>query len=118
MFARIQQGIVVEVIPYETIADRYTPQFVAECVPCGTSVTVGMTWDGETFAAPDLDAALAEAGRAERDRRLAASDWTQLADATLDDATRSAWAEYRQALRNVPQQEGFPWNINWPTSNT
>jgi hypothetical protein len=49
--------------------------------------------------------------RAERDRLLAASDWTQVADAPVDQA---AWAEYRQALRDVPQQEGFPENVVWP----
>jgi len=49
--------------------------------------------------------------RSERDQKLEASDWTQVADAPVNQA---AWAEYRQALRNVPQQEGFPWNIIWP----
>ena len=24
------------------------------------------------------------------------------------------WAEYRQALRDVPEQEGFPFNVTWP----
>jgi hypothetical protein len=50
--------------------------------------------------------------RAERDRLLAASDWTQVADAPVDQA---AWAEYRQALRDVSEQEGFPENVVWPT---
>jgi len=49
--------------------------------------------------------------RAERDRLLAASDWTQVADAPVDQA---AWAAYRQALRDIPQQEGFPHNVAWP----
>lgn len=49
--------------------------------------------------------------RQRRDRLLAASDWTQVADAPVDAA---AWATYRQALRDVPQQEGFPDNIEWP----
>jgi len=49
--------------------------------------------------------------RAERDRLLTASDWTQVADAPAD---ATAWATYRQALRDVPQQEGFPENIKWP----
>jgi len=54
----------------------------------------------------------AETIRAERDALLAASDWTQLPD--VPEATRSAWAVYRQALRDVPQQDGFPENIDWP----
>jgi hypothetical protein len=52
-----------------------------------------------------------EACRRERDRLLVASDWTQVADAPVGQA---AWAEYRQALRDVPEQEGFPLNVLWP----
>jgi hypothetical protein len=47
-----------------------------------------------------------------RDALLAQSDWTQLTD--VPEATREAWAEYRQALRDVPQQPGFPNIITWP----
>ena len=54
----------------------------------------------------------AEEVRKERDDLLASSDWTQVADAPVDQA---AWAAYRQALRNVPQQAGFPTDITWPT---
>lgn len=48
--------------------------------------------------------------RRERDRRLAASDWTQLADAPLTDKQRSAWAAYRRKLRDLPEAAGagFP----------
>ena len=46
-----------------------------------------------------------------RDALLTASDWTQVADAPVDQA---AWAIYRQALRDVPSQAGFPDNVTWP----
>ena len=39
--------------------------------------------------------------REERDRKIAATDWTQLPD--VPEATRTAWQTYRQALRDVPQ---------------
>ena len=54
--------------------------------------------------------------RQERDTLLANSDWTQLPDAqaALSDAKKLAWAVYRQALRDVPQQSGFPANVVWP----
>lgn len=73
----------------------------------------------ETAVSAEVDEAaryeaLAEAVRAERDGRLAASDWTQLADAPLDDAARSAWGVYRQALRDVPRRGGFPEVVEWP----
>lgn len=55
--------------------------------------------------------ARARNARAIRDAKLAASDWTQLADTPADSA---AWAVYRQALRDITEQEGFPCDITWP----
>ena len=54
---------------------------------------------------------LAAQVRGERDRLLANSDWTQVPDAPVDS---TAWADYRQALRDVPQQAGFPNDVTWP----
>lgn len=50
--------------------------------------------------------------RDERNTKLTESDWTQVADAPVD---KTAWATYRQALRDISAQEGFPWTITWPT---
>lgn len=49
--------------------------------------------------------------RGERDQLLNGCDWTQVADAPVD---KAAWATYRQALRDVPSQAGFPHNVTWP----
>jgi hypothetical protein len=49
--------------------------------------------------------------RAERNALLSATDWTQLADAPVD---KDAWALYRQALRDIPLQETFPTDVQWP----
>ena len=49
--------------------------------------------------------------REDRNKRLTDCDWTQLADSTAD---KAAWATYRQALRDVPTQAGFPWKVEWP----
>lgn len=49
--------------------------------------------------------------REDRDKKLIESDWTQILDAPVDQA---AWAKYRQALRDIPQQDGFPLNVIWP----
>jgi hypothetical protein len=59
------------------------------------------------------DAAAWGALRIERNRRLAASDWTQVADAPVDAA---AWATYRQALRDMPDTTSDPHNPAWPTA--
>lgn len=58
--------------------------------------------------------AQANAVRGQRNSLLAACDWTQLADSPLDPEAKSAWAFYRENLRMVPQQPGFPWNVVWP----
>lgn len=50
--------------------------------------------------------------RRDRDDRLKECDWTQTADSPVNKET---WATYRQSLRDVPSQEGFPWTITWPT---
>jgi len=48
--------------------------------------------------------------RALRDSLLAATDWTANSDVTMSDEMRT----YRQALRDVPSQAGFPDNVTWP----
>ena len=53
----------------------------------------------------------AYAARKERDRLLLACDWAVLPDAQTE---RTAWENYRQALRDVPEQAGFPYTIEWP----
>jgi hypothetical protein len=59
------------------------------------------------------DAEQAKSVRQQRGEKLKDSDWTQVADAPVDQA---AWAAYRQALRDVTDQEGFPWTIDWPVN--
>lgn len=56
----------------------------------------------------------AEGARAKRDKLLSDTDWTQTLDAPINEETKTAYRVYRQALRDVPQQEGFPETISWP----
>lgn len=67
--------------------------------------------DMDADAIASLDASQADSVRAERNRKLTASDWTQVEDAPVD---KAAWAAYRQGLRDVPSQAGFPWDVTWP----
>ena len=91
--------------------------------PPGAAVPWLQAW--QLTARPEAEAAQlvaertasqAVAARAERDRLLAACDWTQLPDAQANHtaAQRTAWLAYRQALRDVPGQAGFPASIDWP----
>jgi len=62
----------------------------------------------DTFE-PDLAAEF----RQQRNELLAASDWTQVADAPVD---QQAWATYRQELRDVTSQETFSFEVTWPVA--
>ena len=55
--------------------------------------------------------AKADIVRGFRGQLLASTDWTQVGDAPVDAAI---WAAYRQALRDIPQQSGFPSDVVWP----
>ena len=65
---------------------------------------------------PPTDEQLATEARTKRNQLLADSDWTQLPDARnamgVDKAAE--WDTYRQALRDITEQEGFPREIEWP----
>lgn len=84
----------------------------------GPALLIDGVWT-QNYIVTDLDggeaAAKADAQwmivRAERDAKLAASDWTQVADAPVDNLV---WAAYRQALRDLPQTQTNPFSIIWP----
>lgn len=56
---------------------------------------------------PDMKALITRQGL------LASSDWTQMPDVEL--STKTQWAAYRQELRDITSQPGYPFNIVWPT---
>jgi hypothetical protein len=92
---------------------------VAEGTPALIDGVWTQTWvQSDKYTADELVAysAKKEVDKQQEERNvrtslLAKSDWTQLADSPVD---KAAWAIYRQALRNVPTQSGFPWTIVWP----
>jgi len=66
----------------------------------------------------EKDKYIAEASTMHRIRRnelLAESDWTQLLDAQLTESEKQSWAVYRQQLRDLTDQVGFPLSISWPS---
>ena len=64
----------------------------------------------ETAYKAQKDAEQAKSVRATRDSKLAETDWRFRSDMTPS----QEWKDYCQALRDVPNQEGFPWTITWP----
>lgn len=88
-------------------------QYLQRQDPVGSNNNWVLGWsilekNAEELAAEE--AALAAAIRSERDSKLAPSDWMGLSDNTMT----PEWAAYRQALRDVPAQEGFPHTVVWP----
>jgi len=98
------------------------PAGCVETAPPSTTDAQLARWDGTAWAVEDIPEPEPEpepepvdpaiTARQERDYLLTSSDWTQVADAPVDQA---AWASYRSLLRVVPQQSGFPTDITWPT---
>ena len=110
-----------------TVADKDPLDSTNWLIPAGCVQTAPPTmtdsqlakWDGADWVVEDIPAVEPEpepiapevSVRAERDGLLMNSDWTQVNDAPVD---KAAWATYRQLLRDVPSQEGFPNTITWP----
>ncbi len=65
----------------------------------------------ETAWAASNDDRLAAKLREERDRLLSETDWMALSDVTMSTEMQS----YRQALRDITGQAGFPYSVTWPT---
>jgi len=66
-----------------------------------------------------LNSALAIADVTQKRRKLlVASDWTDTLSAKtrLGDALYNQWQTYRQALRDITDQPGYPLNVEWPTA--
>jgi uncharacterized coiled-coil DUF342 family protein len=78
--------------------------------------------DGKTITAAQQeaeykarkDAEQAKSVRAQRSEIIKQSDWVVIKALELNEEIPAAWAAYRQELRDLPQQEGFPWTIVWP----
>lgn len=79
--------------------------------PVFTDNESGTAAEQEAAYKAQRDAERGEAIRRNRNQMLTESDWTQLADSPVD---KTAWATYRQELRDVPTQTGFPWTVTWP----
>jgi len=100
----------------EEIVATYAPLAVWEAADTAfASVQVGATGEVALAATAPVDD-LAGQVRAERDLRLMQTDWIYLPDVTPPEDI-AAWEAYRQALRDVPQQEGFPGEVRWPEAS-
>ena len=97
----------------EQISGNWYTKYILGPVFTDTTVDGVTTTAAEAEAAykATKDAEQAKNVRTSRNDLLAKCDWTQLADSTAD---KTVWATYRQMLRDVTVQDGFPWNVTWP----
>ena len=100
----IENSVVVNTIEVDSL--NFLPNLVE-----ATEGGIGWSYADEVFTAPVI-AFTAEEIRKERNAKLAETDWTQVADAPVN---QEDWAAYRALLRSIPEQEGFPNEVTWPT---
>lgn len=72
------------------------------------------SWEVVPLDAMEIErqkSSIAKQVRSRRNKLLSESDWTQVSDSPVD---KQAWANYRQALRDLTSQTEFPLNVIWP----
>lgn len=95
--------------------DKKTQTAVLNSQPSLVNGVWTLGWSIQALSAEEQAAKQAQQAsivRHDRNNRLSETDWTQVEDSPVD---KAAWATYRQALRDVPTQAGFPWDVNWPS---
>jgi hypothetical protein len=94
--------------------DKQTQKAVKNSAPVLVDNIWTLGWSIQSLTQTEQDAqntAQAKTVRQTRSEKLADCDWTQVADSPVD---KAVWATYRQALRDITTQSGFPWTITWP----
>lgn len=114
---------------YEFDTGRFTGQtfqgrqkYLALNTPAGCAAIAGVydhecfavDESGDVYALPMSEARMDRDARNQRQALLNSCDWTQVADADLSKSKLADWRAYRQALRDITDQPGFPSEIDWP----
>jgi hypothetical protein len=103
----IENGLVTNTLEVESL--DFMPNLVE-----ATEGGIGWSYADGIFAAPAdtrTDEEIAAEIRTERNQKLAETDWTALSDVTIS----NEMIAYRQALRDITTQDGFPNEVTWPT---
>jgi hypothetical protein len=112
---RVLNERVTAVVSADYLSDTYI-EVESTSLPNDLSIRMSdyLYRDGVFILDEDHELALSkkeQEAKVYRNRLLALCDWTQTPDAPVN---KAAWANYRQALRDITSQEGFPENVIWP----
>jgi len=97
----------------EQISGKWYTKYILGPVFTDTADTTAA--EQETAYKASKDADQAKSVRTSRDDKLKETDWIVIKNLELNANIPGAWEVYRQALRDIPAQSGFPWTITWPT---
>lgn len=109
-----------DVYPVEPKSAPQVPytQAVRELDPIKVNGTWEQQWEVYDLSQQEIDAKTeqqAQSVRSRRDSLLTSTDWRVIKAIETQTPESPEWMQYREDLRNIPQQEGFPWNVVWPT---
>jgi hypothetical protein len=97
----------------EQISGKWYTKHILGPVFTDTADTTAAEQESAYKASKDADQA--KSVRTSRDDKLQECDWVVIKNLELNANIPGAWEVYRQALRDIPAQAGFPWTIVWPT---
>lgn len=113
----VPEGCSVMLDHYDKLSQRVDTETgqVIDYVP--TPPSNNHQWNEQTrrWDYIETDADIAVRVRRHRDKLLADCDWVSIRAAEKSQAIDAAWASYREALRDISKQSGFPRAVTWPT---
>ncbi|MEX0385875.1 tail fiber assembly protein [Spiribacter onubensis] len=98
-----------------SLAKALADGWVTGSQPPGPKPDDGAEWDSGSHEWVPGEKVLSRRAKAKRHNLLAQCDWTQVGDNGFPLERLEAWQTYRQALRDITKQDGFPYDITWPT---
>ena len=96
----------------EQISGKWYTKYILGPVFTDTADTTAAEQEAAYKASKDAEQA--KSVRTSRDDKLKETDWIVIKNLELNANIPGAWEVYRQALRDIPTQSGFPWTITWP----
>jgi hypothetical protein len=117
-YINLLQSYNVYVVENTPIPEIFFTQGIRELNPIKLSNKWKQQWEVYDLSKEEIDIKndkQAKIVRKQRDNLLLETDWHIIKSIETGIPKNDKWVQYRQDLRNLPDQEGFPWNVVWPT---